>query len=90
MNAEDRKLMSDASQVWISQGFDVFIRSSDGTFEIESCDAAGAFKDDVDALNHVVRHALCGSAPHILALWLDGQDVVKAFIPFDLAQALSK
>lgn len=60
---------------WLQEGWDLFVRDDDGSYEIEALDEDTTFGDDATAIEFVVRRALEGSKSHLLAIWLDGRPV---------------
>lgn len=62
--------------IWLNEGWNVLVRTTNGTYEIEALDESNKFADDAACIEYVIKRALEGSKPHLLAIWLDGRPVI--------------
>lgn len=98
----DDRLIKLAQREWLEDGFNIFARS-DGVYEIAKLGDPAAWKEDYgvepklefetdeEAVEHVIRLALEGSAAHLLAVWMEGHawdDLEAEGVPFHMPDSL--
>jgi len=72
---------------WQAEGYDLFVvnRGRGDEFELEAIDGDDRWGCDDEVIAHVLRRAMAGSLPHMLAIWLDGRCVERDWWPDLLA-----